>query len=252
MKKISLLLVMIMGLAFNALAQSTVPIPLDPESSNLDWLDYEPIVLPNGNVVFAAQLDFMIGCDLSERPVANDYDIMLDSLITGEVNYTVLDEDKVSYSIYTDFDELYVFTPEKYEEFTEPTTNVPFLLTGTAHFLKNREVHFEETNYVDGIEGLKPFFQWRIGIQVHYTVDGVTSSSNIVYIYPLDCGDEMPVTLLGDVNDDGFVTIADVTALIDYLLGGEVNPFNKFNADVNQTADITIADVTALIDKLLS
>lgn len=56
--------------------------------------------------------------------------------------------------------------------------------------------------------------------------------------------------LLGDVNGDGFVTIADVTTLIDYLLGGGV--INEKNADMNGDSTITIADVTALIDYLLS
>ena len=54
---------------------------------------------------------------------------------------------------------------------------------------------------------------------------------------------------LGDVNHDGSVTIKDVTALIDYLLGnGEVC---MICADVNGSSDVTIADVTALIDMLL-
>ena len=55
---------------------------------------------------------------------------------------------------------------------------------------------------------------------------------------------------VGDVNTDGSINIADVTALIDYLLGsGEVD-LNC--ADVNGDSSINIADVTALIDKLLS
>lgn len=55
--------------------------------------------------------------------------------------------------------------------------------------------------------------------------------------------------ILGDVNGDGAVSIADVTALIDYLLeGGDIN---EAGADVTQDGNISIADVTALIDKLL-
>lgn len=56
----------------------------------------------------------------------------------------------------------------------------------------------------------------------------------------------------GDVNDDGNVTIADVTALIDYLLSGNASGINVGNADVNGDSNVTIADVTALIDMLLS
>ena len=54
----------------------------------------------------------------------------------------------------------------------------------------------------------------------------------------------------GDVNGDGQVSIADVSALIDLLLGGSTisNPA----ADVNLDSNVSIADVSALIDLLLS
>ena len=56
----------------------------------------------------------------------------------------------------------------------------------------------------------------------------------------------------GDVNSDGEVNIADVTALIDYLLSGNDADINMNAADVNIDQDVNIADVTALIDLLLS
>ena len=55
----------------------------------------------------------------------------------------------------------------------------------------------------------------------------------------------------GDVNNDGDVTIADVSALIDYLLDGDESAIIFDGADVNQDQAITIADVSALIDILL-
>ena len=61
-----------------------------------------------------------------------------------------------------------------------------------------------------------------------------------------------PSVLIGDVNNDGEVSIGDVTALIDYLLGGTASNINLAAADVNSDSEVTIADVTALIDKLLS
>ena len=57
---------------------------------------------------------------------------------------------------------------------------------------------------------------------------------------------------LGDVNEDGFVNIADVTTLIDYLLGGTPSPFNFTAADVNTNGDINVSDITALIDLILA
>ena len=55
-----------------------------------------------------------------------------------------------------------------------------------------------------------------------------------------------------DVNGDTSLNIADVTALIDYLLGGNPESINIGDADVNRDGNINIADVTTLIDKLLS
>ncbi len=60
---------------------------------------------------------------------------------------------------------------------------------------------------------------------------------------------EKPAFLRGDVNGDGHVSIADVSALIDYLLSGETAPAG---ADCNQSGNVSIADVSSLIDYLLS
>ena len=58
-------------------------------------------------------------------------------------------------------------------------------------------------------------------------------------------------TLLGDVNGDGKVTIADVTALVNILLGKDTAGYNLKAADVNSDGGRTIADVTALVNILL-
>ena len=61
-----------------------------------------------------------------------------------------------------------------------------------------------------------------------------------------------PVVLYGDVNCDGHLTISDVTVLINYLLGGNPDPFDSIAANVNQDANISISDVTTLINMLLN
>lgn len=260
MKKISLLFVMLLALAVSAMAQSTVPVPADPDGDFFEWYDYHPYQWPDGSYTVASGWFYLsYGMDVMGNLVADDYSFEIDSCWTHTLNYTILDPEKFSYSIYTDLDEIFVFEPEEYVEFDEPTTNVFIfnILPKTENGYGSAPSgdfefwgpHFpNRTNDVDDIEGWEPFFQWRIGIQTHYTVDGVTTSSNIVYYY---IGDK-PVTMLGDVNNDGEVTIKDVTVLIDYLLGNEVNPFNKFNADVDNGNSITIKDVTALIDYLLT
>lgn len=60
----------------------------------------------------------------------------------------------------------------------------------------------------------------------------------------------VPIEDVGDVNDDGNISIADVTALIDILLSGQSITLPL--ADVNLDGDISISDVTDLIDRLLS
>ena len=71
-------------------------------------------------------------------------------------------------------------------------------------------------------------------------------------LFVISVTEVMSPVLIGDVNEDGEVNIADVTRLIDYLLGNETLPFNADNADVFKSGDINIADVTALVDLLLS
>lgn len=61
-----------------------------------------------------------------------------------------------------------------------------------------------------------------------------------------------PVVLIGDVNEDGKVDIADLTTLIDFILGNEVSPFNSINADINCDGRLGIDDITGLIDLLLA
>ncbi len=62
---------------------------------------------------------------------------------------------------------------------------------------------------------------------------------------------QQPTFTPGDVNNDGFINITDVTALIDYLLNPSEDTDTQA-ADVNGDGTVNITDVTALIDMLLS
>jgi hypothetical protein len=57
--------------------------------------------------------------------------------------------------------------------------------------------------------------------------------------------------ILGDVNDDGFVTIADVTILIGMVLSGNASASDCPAGDLNNDGDLNIADVTILISMVL-
>ena len=63
-------------------------------------------------------------------------------------------------------------------------------------------------------------------------------------------GQEEPSYEIGDVNHDGFISIADATDLIDYLLTDVT--LAPAEADIDQDGTVSIKDVTDLIDFLLT
>ena len=95
-----------------------------------------------------------------------------------DVDGNELHADKVTYSIYTDQDKLFTFDAATYgaaNGFDEDMTEIPYGFSGEDFYL--RRVYFYRTN-----NGDNPLLEWRIGIQTHYTVDGVRNSSDIVYL----------------------------------------------------------------------
>ena len=95
-----------------------------------------------------------------------------------DVDGNELHADKVSYSIYTDQDQLFTFDAATYgasNGFDQDMTEIPYGFSGNDFYL--RRVYFYRTN-----NGDNPLLTWRIGIQTHYTVDGVRNSSDIVYL----------------------------------------------------------------------
>ena len=99
-----------------------------------------------------------------------------------DVDGNPLDPDGLTYSIFTDNDQLFVFDYETYglnNGFDTDMTEIPYAYSGYDFYL--RRVYFYRTNAGDN-----PMFNWRIGIQLSYTIDGVTNKSDIVYleVYP--------------------------------------------------------------------
>ena len=58
-----------------------------------------------------------------------------------------------------------------------------------------------------------------------------------------------PSSVYGDVNGDGVVTSADVTAIYDFLLNNDAS--SLVNGDVNNDGNITSSDITSVYDILL-
>ena len=57
--------------------------------------------------------------------------------------------------------------------------------------------------------------------------------------------------LKGDVNLDGEVTIADINAIIQVILGGQVSDDLRQRADVNEDKEVTVADINSVIDLIV-
>ena len=91
---------------------------------------------------------------------------------------------------------------------------------------------------------------WRYFVKTYYYSSGSQETLKGVSTYTIVFPEE-PEVLIGDVNGDDAVSIKDVTALIDYLLGSDIT-INTAAADVNGDGEVTIKDVTILIDYLLT
>ncbi len=99
-----------------------------------------------------------------------------------DVDGIPLNPDGLSYSIFTDNDELFTFDYDTYgagNGFDTDMTEIPYGYGGEDFYL--RRVYFYRTNM-----GGNPMFSWRIGMQLNYTIEGVTNKSDIVYleVYP--------------------------------------------------------------------
>lgn len=244
MKKILFFIAMTIGLNIIAVSQNAIPKPKNPMA------DYY-----NDYGAFAAEFGI------------NEFQY---TIYPEDVDGNPLDSTKLSFSVFTDFDEIYTFQAHYYYESSQnfstywadgvDRTEIPYLIfkEDPNFTIWTSPIYGStDTTLNDG----ERLFLWRIGIQVYYTDNGMKSASDIVYVqyqpdpnyWPPGGGVfPKPVSVLGDVNDDGIVNISDITALIDYLLGNEVEKINKFNADIQDDASLNISDVTSLIDYVLN
>ncbi len=177
MKKFSLLFVMLLAFTVSTTAQS-LPKPANPEIE--EWIDYGAWVEPD--------FYFIQGCYISYS-FAKAWDGTAWQLIDVDGNY--LDTDKVSFSIYTDNDQVFTFTPEMFDQVDEPTTQFPYNARSVSGDVGMTDIHFNDlTNDIDGLVeigvDIERFFDWRIGIQTIYTDGDEESKSDIFYmeIYP--------------------------------------------------------------------
>ena len=100
---------------------------------------------------------------------------------------------------------------------------------------------------------------WVVGTELHVeavaygrTTVTVTTDSNGKLATASFVVTVSKVSIPGDVNMDGRVSINDVTDLIDILLGSVLTMYDMGAADLDRDGKITIADLTMLIDLLLT
>jgi hypothetical protein len=110
------------------------------------------------------------------------------TLPTTDVDGNMIDPEHVSYSVYVDNGngpEVFTFDAATYSyDLTEDLTEIPYSIYGGGYDFRNGYVYFYRTN----AEGFDPLFTQNIGIQAHYTVDGVKNSSDIVWLYDVESG----------------------------------------------------------------
>lgn len=89
-----------------------------------------------------------------------------------------VEQGQLTYSVFTDNDQIFTFDSYHYGyDFNyQDVTEVPY--DQYSYNFSPNSIFFYRTN----AEGYDRFFEWRIGMQVYYTVDGVRNASDIVYL----------------------------------------------------------------------
>ena len=103
--------------------------------------------------------------------------------------------------------------------------------------------------------------EWKLAIDVDNITAGMTAipvTLNTTQSFTVPAGgykvyyrgEPVAPVVIGDINGDGEVNIADVNAIIDIILNG--NASENMLADVNSDGEVNIADVNAVINIILS
>lgn len=134
------------------------------------------------------------------------------------------------------------------DENTLNATNITWCMGGTCMPFGNKTSLTKDFTVTNG-NCLVQFEAENIQSEGHLlatltaTIGSETHTVKIKFVY----GEQPAVP--GDVNGDGTVTAADITALYSFLLNNDVT--NLINGDQNNDGNITAGDVTAVYNILL-
>ena len=112
------------------------------------------------------------------------------------------------------------------------------------------------------IGNIEPYGDQRLSFTLNNLEEGIVYRAYFFY-YPDEstssswktmCGPYKIIydPILGDVNGDGSVTIADAIAIANYILGKSTGTFIFTAADINKDNDISIADAVGVVNIILS
>lgn len=117
----------------------------------------------------------------------------------------------------------------------------------TYNYLKFTKTNGSTVTY--SVEGLKLTYTTS-----NVIVTNVEGTSTIALAEVQDMyftNEATPSFVRGDVNGDGYVTMDDLTALINYLVYGNTAGLDLNGADCNLQGGITMDDLTTLINYLV-
>ena len=118
----------------------------------------------------------------------------------------------------------------------------------TYNYLKFTKTNGTTVTY--SVEGLKLTYD-----NTNVTVTNVDGTATIALAEVQDMyfsNEAAPSYVRGDVDCNGTIDIADVTALIDYLLSKDATGISLEAGDCDLDGEISISDITTLIDYILS
>lgn len=101
------------------------------------------------------------------------------SLPTTDIDGNYIDQYYLSYSIFTDDDQIYTFKASDFpDDLSQDVTEMPSAIFFNSWNMSSYSAYL----YFDA----QSFFSHRVGIQVYYTIGGVKNASDIVYleVYP--------------------------------------------------------------------
>ena len=105
------------------------------------------------------------------------FDLPSDGYILGESGSVALDPERMSYSVYYDDDQLFVFNQYEYD-LPNDMDEIPFSIWNNGGWFYDNCIYFPGCDYWT----YPSIFDRRIGLQVHYySLNGAKNSSDIIY-----------------------------------------------------------------------